>query len=408
MASKTVITQTTFHSNSRTEFRLHSDKKVLSSQLRICNFGVGTVTKVNNADPTPLYNLGTGIYGCIKQITLYSGSIILDELKDASRWLGLVNLAGQTDAAWDLKQKLVCSGLSLRHDEPIQSASLLELRPESSKYIGMINLQNVFPMLNAVGDYLIDFPDLRVVIEYNTDLAQIFQDLRAAGALNALRPASCTFNQPIMVHDELADEEMVAQMLSKGGQAAWQYLAIEREVINIAEPAANAGDFNSIRLRSMDQKMVNNVVLQVLPAGAADPQLGYAYSVNMPQGDDKFNFVLNSKRLLPQNGFSTPARKAAAVADTFPLGLNVFTLAHDVPSSTNNVYGQLFDANLQALFNKLAFVNCDLKDVVNQLDLEYSRVPIAQNPAVQIWVWSRVLKQGAKASDGTIVTQYSL
>jgi len=402
MASKTVITQTTFHSNSRTEFRLASDRKVLSSQLRICNFGVGSVTKANAADPTPLYNLGTGIYGCIKQITLYAGSIILDELKDASRWLGMVNLAGQTDAAWDLKQKLLCTGLNLRHDEPIQSSSLLELRPQSSKYLGMINLQSVFPMLSAVGDYLIDFSDLRVVIEYNTDLAQIFQN-------QGVLPTGCTFNQPIFVHDEIIDEALAAQMLAKGSKSAWQYLAIEREVVNINATVANAGDFNSLRLRSMDQKMINNLILQVLPAGAADAQLGYAYSVNMPQGDDKFNFVLNSKRLLPQNGFNTPARKAGAVADMFPAGMTVFTLAHDVPSSTGNVYSQLFDAKLQAMFNKLAFVNCDLKDVVNQLDMEYSRKAIAAvNPAVQIWVWSRVLKEGAKAADGTIITQYSV
>ena len=407
MESQTVILQTTFHSNSRTEFRIPSDGKMLSSNLRICNFG-GVPTKADPADPTPLYNLGTGIYGCIKQITLYSGTVIMDELKDASRWLGMNNLAGQTDAAWDRAQKLVCSGLNLRHDEPIQSASLLELRPESGKYLGMLHLQKVFPMLEAVGDYLLGIPDVRVVIEYNTDLAQIFQDLRAAGAPNPLRPASVAFNQPILVYDEVVDDALIAKTMKES--QAWEFFGIEREVINIAASAAGSGDFNSIRLRSMDQKLVNNVILQVLPTGAADTQLGYAYSVNMPTADDKFNFVLNSKRLLPQNGFNNPARKAAGFADIYPLGMNIFTLAHDVPTSTTGAHTNLFDANLQALFNKLAFVNCDLKDVVKQLDLEYSRVALqnAANPAVQIWVWSRVLKAGQKAGDGSVTSQYML
>jgi hypothetical protein len=165
----------------------------------------------------------------------------------------------------------------------------------------------------------------------------------------------------------------------------------------------------------MDQKLVNNVILQVLPTGAADAQLGYGYSVNMPTGDDKFNFVLNSKRLLPQNGFNNPARKAAGFADIYPLGMNIFSLAHDVPTSTAGAHTNRFDANLQALFNKLAFVNCDLKDVVKQLDLEYSRVALPNagggavaNPAVQIWVWSRVLKSGQKAGDGSVTSQYML
>lgn len=414
MSSKTVILQPSFHSSSRTEFRLDGSNKVLGAALRVCNFGCTTVTKTTPlTDPTPLYYLGTGIYGLIKQITLYSGTIVLDELRDANRWLGISNLMDETDHAWDVSQKTLCTGLNLQHQEFIQFPSLLELKPTQNKYIGMLHLQNVLPMLKNIGKvidgkilpYLIDMQDLRLVIEYNTDVTSVFQ------SIGGIRPASFTVNQPVMVFDELTDEFLLPQLLTND-VITWKFPAIEREKVSIPATGNNASDNNSVRLRSMDQKQVNNVLLQIVPTGAADNQLGYSYSINMAQGDDKVNFVLNSKRLLPQNGLNTPARKAASVADAIPSGnMCVFTLAHDILSSQAATATGVYDARLQTLINKLAFVNCDLKDTVKQLDLEYARKALGlgvANPAVDIWVWSRVWKQGMRNVDGSVSTMYSV
>ena len=397
MESKTVILQPTFHSNSRTEFRVNSDDKVISSKLRLCNFGVASFTAA--AGGAPMYNLGSGVYGCIKQITLYSGGVILDELKDASRWLGMMNLVGQTDSAWDVKQKMLCSGLNIRHDELIQLPSQLQLQVQQTKFLGRVLLQSIFPMLNSE-ELLVGFKELRVVIEYNTDVSQIFQ------ATN--QPTNIVFNQPIMVYDEVVTESG-ANVLVSGDKSSWEYLAIEREVINIPASAAGTPQTVSIRLRGSDQKQVSNMYLQVLPGGTADPQLGYAYSCNMPTGDDRFNFILNSRRLIPQNGFNSASRKSASMADVAQGGFNVFTQAHDVASTTAGVYNALYDTQLIGLFNKLAFVNVDINEKIDQLDLEFYRPALAgAGAALTVFVWYRVIKQGSNDDKGNITTMYSL
>ena len=149
--------------------------------------------------------------------------------------------------------------------------------------------------------------------------------------------------------------------------------------------------------------------LQVLPGGTADPQLGYAYSSNMPTGDDRFNFILNSRRLIPQNGFNTAARKAASMADVAQGGFNAFTQAHDVASTTAGVYNALYDTQLTALFNKLAFVNVDINEKIDQLDLEFYRPGlVGAGAALTVFVWYRVIKQGANDGKGNITTMYSL
>lgn len=396
--STTSILQPIFFSNSRVEFRLDGSNKVLSANLRLSNFG--SVPVPGAGDPDPLYYIGSGVYGLIKQITLYSNGVIIDEVKDANRWLSISALVNSTANAWDTTQKLLCNGLNLQHQEALSSAQLLTLRPQTPKYVGMIYLNNIFPMLKAVNGWLIDFKDLRVVIEYNTDVASVFQAL----GNGPVRPASFTPTQPVMLYDELLDDELLAEKLATKTMT-WEYAAIQREAINIAASVADTADSTVVRLRSMDGHLVDKVLLQVVGAGVIHPLLGYGYSANAFGNGDSINLVLNSQRLLPQNGLNTPARKSAALFDSLPDGnMQIFTMSNDILSTTGDVGTNVFDAaSTKLLLNTLAFTSVDIKTVVNQLDIEYTRKANANAmPAYQIWIWSRCMTYGIKNPDGSI------
>lgn len=411
---KTQIVQPIYHSNQRTEFRVGSKGKVLLPNLRLCNFGISAITAGGAAPGTmDTFGFAGGCLSLIKNIVLYSGNVILDQITDADQWLGISNMITSAPEARDLKQKLLCSNLNilslddgdLRHSITFQ---LLE-----GKLLGRVNLQDVFPFLNAqitgpnkqpiMGedgspmtlDYLPDFDDLRLVIEYHTAANHIF----AAPNITAPngRPTAWTVSQPELVYEEVVDEEFAAEIM-KYRPVRYVVRAIERERLDLTQNG-------SVRLRAFDGKQLYNLVMQTISDNTSDPQLCYAYSTLQP--GEKMQLVVNGRKLLPFQGADSAARKSALFSDTLESFIS-FTGSTDINFGNRDAKAAapVFAPRPAAMIGDLSFLGVSILDTVSQLELEYQNSTAYAAP-IQIWAWGEVFKYVLKdKSTGMLETGY--
>ena len=409
---KTQIVQPIYHSNQRTEFRVSSKGKVLLPNLRLCNFGVSST---NSAFPVVNFGVAGGVLSLIKNIVIYSGNVILDQITDADQWLGVSNLVGTAPEARDLKQKLLCSNLNILSLDDGDLRHSITFQPFENKLQGRVNLQDVFPFLKAqitsekgqvmmdedgspmTLEYLTDFDDIRLVIEYHTVANHIFAAQNIA--TNNGQPTAWVVSQPELVFEEVIDEELAADIL-KSSPVRFVVRAIERERLDLTQNG-------SVRLRAFDGKQLTNLILQTIPGGAADPQLCYAYSSIQPS--EKIQLVLNGRKLLPFQGADTAARKAALLADTFESFLS-FTGSTDINfgNRTATAASPVFAARPAAMIGDLSFMGVSILDTVSQLELEYQNATAGPYVApLQIWAWGEVLKYVSKdKKTGAIQTGY--
>ena len=107
--STTHIIVPIYHSNKRTEFRIPSDGRVLLSGLRLVNFG--TTNAKDNAGELveTIYLSASGILGTIHQISLLSNNQVLDQLRDAAKYLTFKNLQQSNESLYNLNQYMVKS-----------------------------------------------------------------------------------------------------------------------------------------------------------------------------------------------------------------------------------------------------------------------------------------------------------
>lgn len=389
-----------FHSNTRTEFRIASADKVVLSNLRLCEFGVSKVTPVGTNPDEASYVRGAGLYALIKNIYLYSGSVIIDQMRDVSRFMGFKNLIMNSAEAEDLNRFLLCSnsavGLSTGFDE---EANRVEYSQQLNKLIGRVPLSQIFSLLNAT-DFFNSWNDLRLVIEYNTDVRDIFSN-----AGNLIRPASFTVNTPLLAFDELVmglNERDV--MLKEAKQVKLAYEQVERERWYV--PANQP--YYSQRLRAFDEKIVSRVVVQTAIPNSFSDSMGRSYSKAVL--GEKINFVVNGRKFLPYQGADTPAKKLAMCLDSFG-DVMTFTGQNDIIAEDNipEVYDNSTQSTLEGS-NGMSLLSCDILNRVTTLDCEYARdvtiMGVSTNVELEMWAFGAVSMYLVKNADGTVQTGY--
>jgi hypothetical protein len=379
-----------FSDNGRTEFRIDSSERIILSNMRLCDFGVSNV--VTDANQTNFVR-GAGLYALIKNIYLYSGSILIDQMRDCSKYMGIKNLKSTSADMYDLNQLLLCSNNVL---EPYQAIDpdypdQVELAPTTQKLIGRIPLSQIFALLRATDTFNM-WNDLRLVIEYNTDANAIFQ---------SNQPQSWTINTPLLGYDELVVDEAGRDAMMKEGKAVTLvYSQVERERWYIPLGAS----YYSQRLRAFDGKSLSSVIIQTLAPNLPDEYLGYNYSLAIPT--EAFNLVVNGKKLLPYTGTSMPNQKLAMFNDSFG-GHICFTGENDTLSDAANlvdVYGPI----AQELIGKMSFFGCDVLNKITTLDAEFSRdtTYVGNNAELEMWIFGQVQMYVKKGADGKVMTGY--
>jgi hypothetical protein len=389
-----------FHSNTRTEFRIASADKVVLSNLRLCEFGCSSIVPVGTNPDEASYVRGAGLYALIKNIYLYSGTVIIDQMRDVSRFMGFKNLIMTSAEAEDLNRFLVCSnsavGLSTGFDD---EANRVEYSQQLNKLVGRLPLSQIFSLLNAT-DFFNSWNDLRLVIEYNTDVRDIFSN-----AGNLIRPASFTVNTPLLAFDELVmglNERDV--MLKEAKQVKLAYEQVERERWYV--PANQP--YYSQRLRAFDEKIVSRIVVQTGLTNQFSDSMGRSYSKAVL--GEKINFVVNGRKFLPYQGADTPAKKLAMCLDSFG-DILTFTGQNDIIAEDNIpfVYDNSTQSTLEGT-NGMSLLSCDILNRINTLDVEYARdtteMGISTTVELEMFAFGAVSMYLVKNADGSIQTGY--
>lgn len=389
-----------FHSNTRTEFRISSADKVVLSNLRLCEFGCSSVVPVGTNPDEASYVRGAGLYALIKNIYLYSGSVLIDQLRDVSRFMGFKNLIMTSAEAEDLNRFLLCSnsgvGLSTGFDE---ESNRVEYLGQLNKLIGRVPLTQIFSLLNAT-DFFNSWNDLRLVIEYNTDVRDIFSN---TGTL--VRPASFVVNTPLLAFDELVmglNERDVMLKEAKSVKLAYEQVERERWYIPSNQP------YYSQRLRAFDEKIVSRLVVQTAIPNSFSDSMGRSYSKAVL--GEKLNFVINGRKHLPYQGADTPAKKLAMCLDSFG-DLMTFTGQNDIIAEDNipEVYDNTTQSTMEGS-NGMSLLSCDILNRVNTLDCEFSRdlsvEDISTLVELEMWAYGAVSMYLVKNADGSIQTGY--
>lgn len=297
---KTIVKDPSYHNNYRTEFRIDQGKVMLSN-LRLIDIGC-TAAAATTTDPQ------LGILGIIKNVFLYDGGVLLDQIYNFRNWIEFVNLnrsnnenasvntylngsnAGYTSRKGVVINAVPAGDYFLLQSYAGQKAITTDV---NTTFKGWFQLTNVLDFLSQ-STYLSTnvFQNLRLVIEWDGSIVAGFNGL--------VRPS--------LVYDELIDPKVASQVEKSMSKANIIYKPIERDVLYVAAIAANNTP-QSIKFqpKAFDGKTLIKVLI------ARDTGNGHSRAFNA----EKLNLIVNGRQLVPYDGIDLPNKKLMYLNDAW-------------------------------------------------------------------------------------------
>jgi hypothetical protein len=368
------ILDPTYHSNSRTEFKIFGRNRLLSSKMRVSSFGVSGVT-IPIPAPQASLNYEGGIKSLIKQASLYVNDILVDQVKDASKVLSIEQNVMSSYDANNIASKTACTSIN-----PAWNAfQYAELRntPLSHKLLGHLSLESVFPLLKSLM-FLPDCYEIRIVFEYETALNVVFA---------APRPTAFTVSEPKLIYDEIMEMEKMAEALRAPVSIQFPCTLTERLI------ASNSVGHQSIRLRAFDNMSLGRLVMNAVIGNASDDEL--CFSKSDVVAGEVINFRVNGATLIPFKGIDHPAKKLHIAASS--MGDHLSPLGGADGNFVADAFDEVYVGGLDgAVLEKLAYTAVDVNTRVNRLDFELDKT-LAQ--AVYYYIYGKVMKYFIKKGD---------
>ena len=356
----------------RSEFRIVKDG-LYSTAMRILN--IGLLANTASAESGGRYNLLTGAHGVIRNIYLYDGRQVLDQVINYADKCAFNSYNHTNNENRDLykalskhgmgfvfdKQPVASSELPLpinptliKEDFPNQSHTPKESPQESA--LGFINLREVFPLLKQlplVSTKL--FPNLRVVVEYAVAESLVLND---AGAITGTA-------LPILVVDQVMNDALEASTLSSFKNVVWT--ATEVESVTVAPVPAGAGvQSTKVRLNGFSNKTLMNMLVQ--KKGTTSVSSLYKSHGSITGYGEAIQVAVNGSNLFPLEGIISPNQRLALLHDTYGA-----CDAH--PGSANlAIYnsGDFIDF-ASARVGQTDYFGCVVGKPITSLELQYSR-----------------------------------
>lgn len=379
---KTEIFNAVFdQSKYRSEFRLTNDKLYLSN-MRILNLGLTALTL--GADGR--YNLVNGVGSIIKNVYLYSGSVILDKVINFADYNAFQAYNKSNQHNTDIAKILTRNGLGFVYEKersaedavsnPITIKENFPNAPhkpedlEDETPLGFLSLTQIFPILKGSSglQFLHTglFKDLRVVIEYNV-IGSIVEDD------SVLKNTAL----PILVADCVEDPAIAEKWLGSFKQQSW--VSNELEIVSVPVPSVTelAAGIQSLRLRLTGSlgKTVNYMLMQ--KKGTTSVSALYGNHGSEAMRSELIQIFCNGSAVLPEQGVSSSAQKLALLHDTFGV-CNSHTTSNELSLFERNEY---IDAASDRS-GRLDYFGCIINKQVNALDLAYQRA-VTANEAVE-------------------------
>jgi len=329
----------------RTEFRLDKDAVYLG------NFKLQVGCAGSAAD---MFNKAAGGAGLIRRISLYDGATLLDECREANRYLSWFNQGGPNDNNRYVSQELVRHeiGFSQTDDRIVtgQSATgtkVIRINTDSDllqeKTDCYLDLRVCLPFLNAIG--VIDtalFDNLRLLIEYE-DLSSV------AGRAKVLVKNTATTlakRRPLLVVDEVKEAGLKQKTRSQVKPFQWN--VYEHDLVQIPEiVAAQVGASESASVDTVQStsrvidgfrnKYVSRMVMMkaysnknfnlVLNQAQGTVVRGVGDYASNAQHKEKVQLVVNGRQLFTGKGLEGAAQIADAHADAWG-NYNIMPFTH--------------------------------------------------------------------------------
>lgn len=335
---KTTYVDPSFSSASRVEFKLLSADECILNTIELCNFGFSSATGAAN----PALKFG-GLYNVIKNAYLYSGNMEIDAIRDVCAIASANLLWGDADRAVSVLDEQTQTSQTAT----FAAASLNLLSPLNVQLSGNVKLTDIFPFL-ASSKMLVNYPDLRVVLELNTTIADMFV---------APNPTAIVVATPFLKFESVADEMAKQVLLSdKANYAPVMWNTI------YSESAAVANGTSSTKLRGFSGKIVSDIVAQSQGA-LSDPILGFGYSYN--SNGEIMNLTVNNRKLLPLNGIDTSAKKMMTMEKYNQMGYFGTGMTRGTGFGT---YGN----NANSLFDRISFARFEVLNRITDLQFDYT------------------------------------
>jgi hypothetical protein len=356
----------------RSEFRIVKDG-LYSTAMRILN--IGLLANEASAESGGRYNLLTGAHGVIRNIYLYDGRQVLDQVINYADKCAFNSYNHTNNENRDLykalskhgmgfvfdKQPVASSELPLpinhtliKEDFPNQSHTPKESAQESA--LGFINLREVFPLLKQLP--LVStkmFPNLRVVVEYAVAESLVLND---AGAITGTA-------LPILVVDQVMNDALEASTLSSFKNVVWT--ACEVESVTIAPvPSGTGVQSTKVRLNGFSNKTLMNMLVQ--KKGTTSVSSLYKSHGSITGYGEAIQVAVNGSNLFPLEGIISPNQRLALLHDTYGA-----CDAH--PGSANlAIYNSSdFIDFASARVGQTDYFGCVVGKPITSLELQYSR-----------------------------------
>jgi len=320
------IIDPTFMSQSRCEFRLQNRGQSYMTNMKLG--GLGLV--VGAAAGSVPYARGVGVAGIISRIRLMDSEQLLDELRDVNSWMCFKSFLRSNAHAADIDLPKAAGGggrgFTSSTSQIIESTPAMEplAYTDIDTSYGTLDLREVFPFLSTVKHLNTKvYKNLRVIIEWETNLSKSLQDTAAAA----------TKGTPFLMVDEIMDAALVSALDKDMLSGPVEFDAVEVDKMALPEipgiAAKTGAALNdelqqdvTLRANGFNGKFCKRMMLQkmysdagLLKNGTAVRGLGLNGSVAMHK--EAINLRLNGRNVLAGAGINSPARLAMSIADAY-------------------------------------------------------------------------------------------
>ena len=370
------------HSNRRSEFRLHA--KCYKNNLKLC---------LNMSSSGGVFPDIVGAYGLIKHIRLMSGGVELDSCRFANYWMAWKNVNQTNENNRNVRHEIARNalGFSLNPQLVYTTAAppTLALVGSGDPQAGVINLMECLPLLQSIVIFNTDLiPNLKVVIEYNTDQKLMKKDVSVVGSISP----------PILVAEEVLDESVISQSAKLPG-AVWN--AIEHDSFIL--PAGTAGTVQKVtqKLNGFDNKMVSKIVMMkhlhpVSKNYTGNVPNGFGSYASQVQHKEEYNFVVNSQPVYPRNVNERAEKSMHLSAAWGPVNIVPYANQSSIGGNPNGATIQagerigipfpensLNDPHPSHKVGGQDYIGVALNTRVNQFEFVYQRLPVTDTGTIK-------------------------
>lgn len=336
----------------RVEFRL-SPNALFSSDIKLLNFGV-----YQTGDPAPAtqhLNTLAGSWGCVKNVYLMDNGTTLDQLLDANVYMGFKKYNTGMNKARNIDRyttgNLVGSVVSETQMVGVGGRPFSQTvgTTAGTSQQSFLSLRDALPILRNMSYIPTSlFTDLKIVIEYETDLKKVVELIGNGVAFNNLA-------NPLIRVDEITNQEAVQQLTREFRGVAFN--CYERDITALPHTAATAGvskiNTSSSLIKGFDNKYINRLWCGLYTNATAALELGAEDSGVMSWGgslapikaiDANWQVVVNGANILVGNGVQKSNEVLGLLVDTYgecspPIGgTGIGMVADNDMVSRDNMY----------------------------------------------------------------------